>query len=622
MTGSRIAGSLRERRARLWGYCQRQGAGFWVELALVAAVLFYGALLRFEALYWKYRSVLGEVGPVEMQASLARLVSRIRPETFDWIADEALAIGHYPYTRDQRGYLTFAREMSHFYDVELREPLFVATTKVALFFTGGHDIALSFTSTFFASLLVLATYALGRSVGGRSAGLIAALLIAIEQDLIWWGTDGWRDDLFGVVTVLFACACVAWWRRPSKGLALVTGTAGALVCLTRISALEFVPVLIAVLPWPRAGLEWRKTASLALLAAATVTVLVAPYLVHCWIETGHPFIRLGIDQRLYGDGPSLSTGIVARVTQSPVETLDSVLRGLTLYPWSNKWSGLAFHWSNGLAAGLAVLSVAGVLAWLWTSTGRLLLLIMAGSMLAFAYIWELTDGARAWRLTIHMYPFFIVAALWAVQVAGQSCRTLATGKVGFTEWARDSGLKLLASAGLAGAFVALLNVLPMLQNIDELWRGRTTSIVAGPYDTLYFGDGWQPRQQLGNQVVRFVEGGLGTLRVPLLGGRAYRVLLRLDPNPDSSEAAAIVGVSLNRERLLPLRLTYDPERIGSYELLIPAGWTRTGLNRLDLLAVAVRSPRVAPGGTEPSAAKSAFMIWYVRFEPLPEMSVP
>ena len=154
------------------------------------------------------------------------------------------------------------------------------------------------------------------------------------------------------------------------------------------------------------------------------------------------------------------------------------------------------------------------------------------------------------------------------------------------------------------------------------WRGRTTSIVAGPYDTLYFGDGWQPRQQLGNQVVRFVEGALGTLRVPLVGGRAYRVVLRLDPNPDSSEPAAIVGVSLNRERLLPLRLTYDPERIGSYELLIPAGWTRTGLNRLDLLAVAVRSPRVAPGGTEPSAAKSAFMIWYVRFEPLPEMSVP
>ena len=128
--GSRIADSLRERRVRLRGWRLRQGAAVWIELALVAAVFLYGALLRFEALYWKYRSVLDDVGPVDVQAGLARLVSRVRPESFGWIVDQAINVGHYPFSRDQRGYLTFAREMSHVYDVELREPLFVVATKV------------------------------------------------------------------------------------------------------------------------------------------------------------------------------------------------------------------------------------------------------------------------------------------------------------------------------------------------------------------------------------------------------------------------------------------------------------------------------------------------------------
>ena len=89
-------------------------------------------------------------------------------------------------------YLKYAREMRSFYQAHVREPVFLATTRMFLAFTGDQDVGVSFASLSFSVLCVLATYLLGSALGGRWVGLLAALALAVEYEMVTWAPDGWR----------------------------------------------------------------------------------------------------------------------------------------------------------------------------------------------------------------------------------------------------------------------------------------------------------------------------------------------------------------------------------------------------------------------------------------------
>ena len=95
------------------------------------------------------------------------------------------------------------------------------------------------------------------------------------------------------------------------------------------------------------------------------------------------------------------------------------------------------------------------------------------------------------------------------------------------------------------------------------------------------------------------------------------VTLRLDPAETADPAyQPDVTVFLNRQQLAHLRLSRDPERVGSYRIRVGRDLTRPW-NRLDL--VASHLVRAGESGVHYSALPPetpvAFRLWYVRLEP-------
>ncbi len=583
------------------------GGRWWIELSILGVIYLFGFLLRFEALYLKYNAVVAGLGAARLQEWCAGLAARIRPASFDWILNESLKIGHYPYTRDQLGYVELARSMGSFYEGQVREPLFVFLTKVSLALTGGHDIALSLMSTFFSSLIVLVTYALGRAIGGAVTGLVAALFVAMERDLIWWGTDGWRADLFTVLTVAFAWACLCMTRRQSDGRALLLGFVGALACLTRITALSFVLPGIAFAVWPRAAASRRQTFGWAVAAVVMVALLVGPYLISCWWVQGDPFYTFSLQSEFYDSGTGLGAGFAERLLQSPVATFDDMLQGMTVYPWANKWQGLD-PWSPHGSRVLSLLSIVGVVLWVWSVQGRAVLLVFAASILPFAYVASLRAYTE-WRLTMHSYPFLIVSAafagvklsawLWALRSDDEPVRIAVT----------RAAPKVAITVAVLGLLLVPVYLLPVLENLDDLSRWRATSVAAGYRDSIWFAEGWYRSEWLGNQMVRRSTGGRARLRVPMRGGRDYHFLIRMDPLLTGGALRQVLQLRLNDRPIGRLRLQYSEERIGAYEMAVPSSAVRSGFNNLEFVAVD------RGGAGDSPAVAGAFRLWYVRLTP-------
>ena len=163
-----------------------------------------------------------------------------------------------------------------------------------------------------------------------------------------------------------------------------------------------------------------------------MTVLVAPFLINCAIATGDPFYAINNHTDFYLKREALRTcrAVAAQPrrrdvrpisavaysstnsTSRPIAATDNAVRGVFVYPFSNKWVGLD-RWYPGLGTALACLAIAGLVAWLWSAEGRLLLVMFFGSLVPFSMTWTVLGGAE-WRLTFFAYAFYLVAAFWFV----------------------------------------------------------------------------------------------------------------------------------------------------------------------------------------------------------------
>ncbi len=503
---------------------------------LLSLVVIYGALLRFEAFHQTYGPLGDGEQSVRVQNGVASLASHLHPATITFTR------GLYPYRFDPKSYLDSAREMKGFYEGRLREPAFVLLTKSALWLTGGQDIAVSAVSALASTLLVPATFVLGCLLGGPVIGLLAALIVALDPDLISWSAKGYRDDFFALVTVLFTCACVLWIGRPSRWRAGLVGIAGAVACLTRITALSFVAPALVFLLFSQGRKEWRRMLPLVGIAAALTIGLLAPYLIGCWIRYGDPFYAINWHtgfylRREFGDrrgGTGIGSYLTVRLGSDMLRSTDTLIRGMTTYPLANKWHGVADHWSSWLAWGLRVLCIPGLLVWLWSPKGRVTLVVLGGSLLPFAVTWEVYSD---WRFTLHAIPFLAVAAVAACINAFEGLAALRSGKT-MTN-ARACGGRVLLSAALVAVIVAVTYVLPLAIFASDLGQGQPAGIGAGPRDFLFFGRSWFPPKKEGNVTYRYAKGNHGSVRVPLTRAGAYTCLLRMDPTPATAAQLAL-----------------------------------------------------------------------------------
>jgi hypothetical protein len=574
---------------------------------LLICILLYAALLRLDALFDSY-------GPYEqprwlaaMQPVVGAAASTLTPD-WRWRRDTTPYAGG-----DPINYLKFAREMRSFYAAHVREPMFPAMTRAGLLLTGDADVGVSITSIAFALLTLVATYALGTLIASPAVGLAAAAMMGIDQSAVYWAIGGWRDELFAFFAVSCAWAWTRFSRQPTPANAVIAGALSGGACLTRITTIALIAPavvwLLATTSVPRRQLA---------LAVGVMTVIAAPFLINCAIATGDPFYAINNHTDFYlkreaAEGLSSRNGAAAeadiapisavgysldKFTSRPIAATDNAVRGIFVYPFSNKWVGLD-QWLPGLGTVLAYFAIAGLVGWLWMPEGRLLLLMFFGSLVPFSMTWTVLGGAE-WRLTLFAYAFYLVAAFWVVDKTVR----LARASVGTRHpgpRTRPSPNQILRPVAVLLALLVVAGVwliaVPYAVAREALSHGDPATISAGPRDRWFFVEGWSGLVVEGNVTTRFAAESSATLRIFLPESRSYGLTLRANPVDPAAAPQQIVRLSLNGHHIGDVVLGWNPDRIGQYHVTIPAGIVQPGVHRLAL------------------QSDTRFKLWYVRIAP-------
>jgi hypothetical protein len=585
-----------------------------VKALIVAGILTYGASLRLIAITEIY-------GPVAQPRWLAATQTWAtghvwRPGAMRW--EPAGLYSHLDaapthYRSDPYTYLQYARDMRSFYAAHRREPLYPFATKVSLLMLSDQDVAVSFASAAFSVLAIAATLLLGTVAFGFPVGAAAAVLMAIEYELISWGVDGGRDEAF-MSGVLLVSAAALWLARfPGWRSATALGVSAAAVCLIRITSLSFVvPALMMVALVP--GGEWGRRLRATALASATGAVLIAPFLVNCWRVYGDPLYSINVHATVYretegrpGD-PSLTARefLQQQFRTRPMRTLDTVSQGLTAYPFANKWTGFE-RWHPAAGGWLSTLAVAGLIAFAGSLQGRMLLLILVASLVPYAATWRLIAD---WRFTEHAYPFFLIAASLAVVscIGGLlALRNLDRARVREAR-GRAAWIGAAAAAAVAAWYVAS-RVLPVAVAKETLAAGEPAIIMALERDRPFFSDDWKAGPP-GGIPTRVAAGARGVIRLPLPEATAYEILVRVDglfDEADTGTADARIQMLLNGRLLARCDPGTTSGRFGTCRVLVPAEAVRAGMNHLTLATDQERG--------------RGLRVWYIRIEPTTRASL-
>jgi Dolichyl-phosphate-mannose-protein mannosyltransferase len=550
--------------------------------AAAAAITIYGALLRLDAFVGKYGPLDRPAWARAMTHQAAAVAREIRPQRVSWTKERTPYVGG-----DPIGYLNFAREMTTFYQPHFREPVFLAATRVALWMLNGQDSAVSLASAAGSILMIVGIFLLGSEVVGPAAGLAAALIVAVDYDLIAWSVDGWRDDMFSAFVLLSTWMLVRLHRRPSFWNAVATGVICGLTCLTRITALSFIVPALGWIAWTRDRQLRRARLESATLAAVLAAAVLGPFLLSCAIAFGDPF--LAIDQHtIYyraAEGLKLDQHVGAggyvlqKFRGHPIATLDTAITGEFVRPFAIKWNGLGV-WSSWMGTALAWLSLLGLSAFAFWSTGRLLLLVTVASLLPYAFTWNVGAGGE-WRFTMHTYGLYIVAAMYAVALMPRLRERQLLPLV-----ARRS----FATGALAAAAAAVYLALPWFVVREAIALNESVSIQAGERDRVFFRSGWLPPRAEGTVTTRTSRQSRATVHLPLPSAGDYDVVFRADPIEPKPVSSAMV--LFNGQIAGGFGFVTSPDRIGSYRLTLPRVWQKAGDNELTLTTTGAAGVRV------------------------------
>jgi 4-amino-4-deoxy-L-arabinose transferase-like glycosyltransferase len=547
---------------------------------LATVIILYGALLRLDALTAMY-------GPVTSPAWLHALQesrlgdSRLRPAAVRWYPEPVFPHADGIPTRyrsDPYTYLQYAREMRSFYAAHRREPLFPFATKLSLALLSDQDVAVSFASATFSLLAIAFTFVLGAESFSPAAGAVAALLLAIECDAIYWSCLGWRDDAFTFTVVASAWAMARFRREPSRTHATLLGACAGASCLVRVTALSFIVPAFAFLL--AGGTETLRQRSRTLgLAAAVTLVLVAPYLLNCWRTFGDPLYAINVHADVYRSSESADRAttetaahyIGGMARQHPIRTFDTFVLGMTQYPFTNKWTGFD-RWFTRLGASLSIAALLGVIGFAVSADGRLLLVVLLGSLMPFAFTWRLVND---WRFTEHAYPFLLLAAALAMTTG---VRALSPAFLRRLRAERPPLKAVVIYAAIlvviATGWAIVTRIVPPLIFKENLRENEPAVIIAGDRDAPFFGSRW-PMVRGTNVSTRVSRDARPFIDVPLPMSTDYDALLRLD--------ASHISILVNGLFVAKCDPGVTSERMGACRFRIPAAASHRGPNRVTLV---------------------------------------
>jgi hypothetical protein len=572
-----MAASERRRAAR-WPW-------WFATVFFPALVVIFGGLLRFEALV--ARNWSHEAPPWAFR--LAADVTRLRFFGEPWTTDP------HAYTGDPSNYLILGRAWRGFYDAHAREPVFVAATHGFLKLVGNGDIAVSLASSSFSTLVVAATFVLGRVASGTTVGLLAAVFVAIDPQSISMGVEGWRDDAFAFFTVMSAALFMSMRRHGRLRDGVGLGIAGGFAILTRITSLSFLaPSLALMAASPSRRKRWRA----ALIAALLIIVIVAPFLLSCAIAFGDPLFAVNYHTRGFyrihkGERPGapMAWSQYLLSTRHPWELLDLGVMGLTIHPFESQWPGFA-SLLPGLDLLLAAAAALGLLLWATSAAGRWLLLLLLTALLPFAFTWDLAGGGEL-RYTLFALPFCLVAAFSVlVNIALLSRREARLSLR--ARWRKAVWRAVVALSGFMLLWLALETV-HHRRFVADLDRENPSEIEAGQRDAFFFGRGWSRPKRRGDMTLRWMEKESANVRLPLRAGHAYGVTLALLPACEDIERLP-VSILLNGTLLANLDTARPVDPLGRHYVDLPALRVRDGANDVAFRLAYVPSEKEKCGG--------------------------
>jgi 4-amino-4-deoxy-L-arabinose transferase-like glycosyltransferase len=126
---------------------------------------------------------------------------------------------------------------------------------------------------------VLAIMWLATDVGGRKVGVVAGVLAAVNAG--FWVNDGllMSESLTTLLVALVLLAAFRFARAPDARHAVVLGAVCGLGVLARAELALLVPLLLVPLALLARSVEVRRRVGIAVLAAVTAGLVVAPWVV-------------------------------------------------------------------------------------------------------------------------------------------------------------------------------------------------------------------------------------------------------------------------------------------------------------------------------------------------------
>jgi hypothetical protein len=336
-------------------------------------------------------------------------------------------------------------------------------------------------------------------------------------------------------------------------------------------------------------------------------VVLAPYIVSCAVAFGDPFHAVNAHTGFYRlrQGLPATTSInwlqFIRESQSPRKTLDTLLVGLTLYPFENKWNGLDYM-IPGLGSFLAVAAVLALLVWAIQPVGRMLLLLLVTSLAPYAFTWEILGGGE-WRFTLHSYPLYLVASACLLVSAARLIRPGPTSA--HLRWRTlvRHGVIVIAIAVAIGGLLIGSRAMSIR---DTLASGGSVTIMSGMRDAPFLGSGWSLPMHEGNTVQRETRASVAHLQFPLAGPSRCNVLLRVSPACPTSDPLT-VDVLVNGRPFAQVEVPWRDKRMGRTDIRVPAAATRAGTNTVSL------RPEPRPENADRCAGR--LRLWYFSFQP-------